>query len=818
MKRPQVSLDIILGLLIFVCAPSQAQVSSIIVRVNVPVVSQNQPLPISVEFTPAGNIERVLVRYRSFGETEYRQQEMLLAGTTATLTIPAEYILPPYIEYYIRVEMTGGHVETYPIENPDVAPLKATIRPIDPKSLEVRILSPEQGETVSSEDLVIAVSLFYASDAVNRKATKLYLNGVDVTPQAVFTDDMLLYSPSNFPRPLSLGVQFLRVELYDTGGNLYTTVESNFNLSTATAITAEESRFRGGLDGYLEVRNENIGDSKNTFIRGQIRANGAYRSLGFGSNVFLTNEEKSDRQPQDRFLAYGDMDFLKVQFGDAYPKFPSNIASGKRVRGITANLFLKFFNVDFSYGEALRSINGLALKDTIFANLDAAAARPENSVLRSGLTYTLFQPGTYGRSFLAVRPSFGSGENFQFGVTYMKSKDNTGSIQYGVRPQENMVVGPDLLVAFDNQRFRLDAQASLSLTNTNISKGAFTDADYDLLAGKNDSTLTPQQQADRQKQADDIKKLADIGGNLITINEYLFPLNPVGTGLPGVAYEGTLSLNYFNNFVRARFYQRGAAYLSFGNEFLQSDINGYLLSDRIRMFENRALLSLSYEQRQDNTADLKPATTKFGNMNGSLTVFPGADLPSFTIGYGIITRKSDANPTDSLQRLFVADDNTGRFSIQVNYDFTAGARHSLTVGANLSNKKDNTFYKRDQKNNSFMGSLTTVYDIPLQTTLSFNTNMTENAQSGTFPLSALITTQFKLTALSLNAQYRLLGDRLRLASTVSTTTGDLYRTLVQAGIDYSINEYHGLVLQGDYIQNAGSKDDTIISLIYRYSL
>jgi len=39
----------------------------------------------------------------------------------------------------------------------------------------------------------------------------------------------------------------------------------------------------------------------------------------------------------------------------------------------------------------------------------------------------------------------------------------------------------------------------LSLTNRDIGKGNFTDADYDLLAGKGDPTLTPSQQADRQK-------------------------------------------------------------------------------------------------------------------------------------------------------------------------------------------------------------------------------------------------------------------------------------------------------------------------------
>jgi hypothetical protein len=377
-----------------------------------------------------------------------------------------------------------------------------------------------------------------------------------------------------------------------------------------------------------------------------------------------------------------------------------------------------------------------------------------------------------------------------------------------------------MLIAFDNQRFRLEGQASLSLTNKDITKGSFTDADYDLISGKNDSTLSSEDRKDRQQQADDIKKWAEkrlLGVKLkfITINENLFPLNPVGTGLPGVAYEGTLTLNYFNNFIRAQYYQRGNAYLSFGNEFLQSDIKAIALSDRIRMFQNRALLSISYEAREDNTAETKVATTKFGNINGSLTVFPGVNLPSFTIGYGIVTRKSDASPTDSLNRLFVADDKTNRISVQLNYDFNAGARHSLSLGASLSDKTDNTFYKRDQKNNSFSGSLMTTYTIPLQTTLSFNTNLTESSQFGTLPLATLVT--FKITAISFNARYSLLGDKLQLASTVSTSLGDLNRTLAQVGVDYSFTQNLALLAQYDFIQNSGFKDDNIASLIFRYS-
>jgi hypothetical protein len=821
MNRAYVSLATVLCLLFVAFLEVEAQVSSVVLRVNAPVVSQNQPLPISVEFTPSGAVERVMLRYRGFGESEYRQQEMLLAGNSASLTIAGQYILPPYVEYYVLVQMSGGRMETYPIENAETTPLKATVKPVDPKALEVRLLSPEQGETVASEDLVIAVSMYYASENVNRKATKLFLNGVDVTPQALFSDDVILYSPANFPRPLSLGVQFLRVDLYDTKGSLYHSIESNFNLSTAAAIAARESRFKMGLDGQVEYRNEDVALTKNTFIRGQLRALGSYgSSLNFGSNVFLTNEEKPERQPQDRFLAYADLDFFKVQLGDAFPKFPTNMVSGKRVRGVSANLFLKFFNVDVTYGQTMRSIEGLALRDTTFKDSTALQSRPSNTLQKSGFTYSLFQAGTYTRNFFAIRPSFGSGENFQFGLTYMNSKDDISSIRYGLTPQQNLVAGTDMVIAFDDQHFRLEGQAELSLTNTDITNGTFKQADYDVMAGVNDPTLTASQKADRKKDADDLKKIADAASKFMTINQYLFPLNPVGTGLPGVAYEGLLTMNYFNNFIRAQYYQRGSAYQSFGNEFLQADIQGLALSDRIRMFQNRALLSLSYEQRKDNTAKTKVATTTYGNINGSLTLFPASDLPSFTVGYGILTRKSDANLTDALQKLFAADDQTNRISVQLNYDFTAGARHNLSLGANLSDKTDNlpgALNRGGQKNNSYFGSLTTIFQIPLQTTLSFNTNMSQSAALVSTALANVPLVEFKLTAFSLNAQYRLLEDKLRIATTVSTSTGDLNRTLVQGGLDYSITNSHALALQYDYIQNSGYKDDNIMSLVYRFN-
>ncbi len=785
----------------------QAQVTSVISRVTAQQGVEKQPLSVAVEFTQATTVERVLLKYRRFGESEYKELEMLLAGRSATVSIPDVDVAPPYIEYYVWVSLGGGKIETYPLENPDVTPQKAIVTPVNPKDLEVRILSPEKGEAVAFEDLVIALSLFYASDDVNRGATRLYLDGINITPQAVFAEDVIMYSPKNFPQQLNLGLHFLKIELRDKRGNLYHTIESSFNLSTAAAIAAEEARFRAGVDGQLEYRRERVSSVITNYTRGELRLNGTFKSLRFGSNLNLTNEEKSNRQPQNRLLGWAQTDWLRLEVGDAYPRLPSLIVSGKRVRGITGNLSLGFLNVDVSYGQTVRPIDGTWLKDTTFADTSAWAARPTNTLPISGLKYEVFEPGTYLRSFLAVRPSFGSGENFQLGFTYLTSKDDKGSIRRGTFPQENMVAGTDLLIAFDDQRLKLETQASVCLINTNIVKGSFTKADFDSIRKRD-----PQ-------QADDLEKLSNIASKFITVNEYLFPANPTGEGLPGVSFEGILSLNYFNNFIRANFFRRGDSYMSFGNEFLQTDIQGFNVSDRIRLFQNRVLLSLSYEQKSDNIGDRKAVTTDFATMNSSLTLFPAANWPAFTVGYGMNTRKNDANVNIAAQKSLVADDQINRIFFQTNYDFTLGARNNFALAINVADKTDKTFNKRDQTNNNISAVLTSIYRIPLQTTVSLTLSQNKSqAMMKSYVLKdSLAEAKFNYTTIAFNLQYRMFQERLRLALTAAPSFGDLQRTLGQVGLDFAANDHHNFIFQLDFIKNKDMPDDMITSLVYRFN-
>jgi hypothetical protein len=606
--------------------------------------------------------------------------------------------------------------------------------------------------------------------------------------------------------------------LRDTAGKAYHTMEATFNLSTAAEIAEEEASLRTIGNAQLEVRDEAMGTGGKTFVRGDVRFDATYQSLGFGSNIHLDNQNTLDRQPQNRFLVYGQTDFLRIEVGDAFPRMPSNIVSGKRVRGITGALTLGFFNLDVSYGQTERRIEGILSPTTVkYADSSAILGRPANTIQVADSTFRMFTPGTFTRNFLSVRPSFGNGESFQWGLTYLRSKDDVGSITHGGSPQENMVVGTDVMFAADEQRVRFDAQAAVSLFNTDIGGGSLTEADYDLLEA-NLST------------GDQLRKIGKVAGKFITFNQYLFPTNPFGTGVPALAVDASLSLNYLNNFVRGTFFRRGAAYKSFGNEFLQTDIAGFAVSDNVRLFSNRVFASLSYERKNDNTAKNKEVTTVYNNLNTNFSFLLGADLPTLQIGYGRYSRKA---PIDLRTRYELLqrpdsttfgqslDDATNRFFVGGSYDFETGMRHTISMSVNMTNRTDNTFRKRDQSSLYLQTGLQTEMGGGLQTNIGvvYSKNQTKARvfyANGTIARDSIsAVNDFNYTVLTLGAQMRMMEDRLRLLASFNPTMGAYSRQELLFGAEYTPWDRHTFILQADLFQNSGFKDDAIISFIYR---
>jgi hypothetical protein len=804
------------------------QVSQYVIEVKVPAANEKTPLSLSVELTQNSQIRRVVLHYREFGKTEFKEADMLLSGRTAVATVPATAMTPPYIEYYISMQLADNKQATFPSESPEMNPLKIQVKEVDVKDLEVRFLSPEPGETLAAEDLAVAVSLMYASEIVDKRRTRIYLDGADVTSEALISDDVLLYSPKNFDKQLNFGAHSIQIELKDTLGNVYYTKQELFNLSTATALEEQKSLLQYSGNAQAEFRSEKVDSATTKYVRGDVHLGGSYKDFLFSGDMHLTNEEKSYLQPQDRFLAtFQESDYAKVQIGDAYPQFPSLLVSGKRVRGITGSVTLGFFNLDVSYGKTDRAING-NLGGLLYYDTSASSARPKETIFygtnttQDTVIYQQFTSGTYARNFLAIRPSFGSGENFQFGLTYMKAKDDIGSIVYGSYPKENFVAGADLLLAFDNQKVRWASQAAISLENTDISLGSFTLDDfqqYELSKARNAADS-----AQALNDAQDIENIAKIGRKFITFNTNLSPLNPV-KGMPSLAYESELSLNYLNNYLRAMVFRRGIAYTSFGNDFVQNDIAGINISDRVRMFSNKIMASVSYETKSNNTQnDATTPTTTYNTLNTSVTAYPSADLPSFTVGYGLNTRKNPIDLSIDITRidsLSIANEKTNRFFIAANYDFQMAIRNSLTASVSMSNKKDNTFYGRDQDNINFSTLISSFFSIPLQTTIGVIVSHTAAYSAWDSVQHVYLGTTQKQTAfnyqtISLGARYRIMNDRLNLLATVAPSFGDFKRLLLQAGAEFQAGENHYVVSQIDFIKNSDRASDAVFSILYRY--
>ncbi len=783
---------------------AQAQVSTRISSVEPTEIVQNAPLKIRVQLLGAESVINVFFLYRPFAVNEWTRLEMDVVGNTATANIPARDVLSPFVEYYIVFVDRAGTLETYPLsESADpftTAPgktLQIRVQAQGDTETQVMFLSPEPFSTVLPEEFLISVSLFRVDTVVDRRATQLFLDAKDITPEAVFSGDIVVYAPDDGVTSLSPGAHRVTVRLFDREGELHGESSLTFTVPTSEELDQPARppfTYRVGMQ--LESRNERINNSGTWYNRGNVQFSGKQGDWQFLSRVFVTSDEKSDRQPQNRYSLGVESPWIKATYGDAYPSFPDLILSGKRVRGLTSSLKLDFFNVDLTLGKTTRDVEGTLLKliraDTLYReqerDLNAAYGRIDDQ------TWGKFSYGTFARNLFAIRPSFGTGRTWQLGFTWLKSKDDVASIKYGTRPQENFVVGSDFFARFDNNRIEIGGQGAFSAFNSDISGGSFTDERIDSLF------------KDEQKRKD-ARDVRNVLQNIITVNENLTPLS--FKKLSTIAYEGFLGLHYLDQAVRLTYIYRGNNYHSFGQTFLRKDVRGFNIVDRLRLVNNLMFATIGYERLKDNTSDTKVATTTYSNFNIALGYSPLSSAQTFTVGY---TRFANSNPLP-LDSLAAVDDETNRFFVQSTFDFDAGARHTLTVNVSASDRDDKSRSKIDVKSTTISMGVGSQYSIPLRTSVDMAINLNK------FPAGISGTQQeLNYTSLSLNGKYSLNKETVIFMATLTPTFGGFRRTVVDLGTQWYTMPTMSFLLQFTYFNNQSPFNDTIWSLRYQYDL
>ena len=783
---------------------SQAQiVSNSISSVNIDNAKESTPLTISIELLQPASINSVKIAYRSFIETEFKVVDMKILGNKASVKLPGQDVKLPFMLYYFIIAKNDGSLETYPIGLPDkAAPLELTVYAPSKEEKEILILTPAPDELLTMDEFFISISLLKVSDEVDKSLTKIYLNDIDITKYSVIAGDLVVFNPNNFPSIVSTGNQTLTVSVFTNEGKLYSKVERFF---TVRRDYQELKEFEGIVfrgDFQAESRNENYRSSSTWFNNFSTNLTTTFYDWTLRGYAYITSEENSKSQPRDRYSISLQNDWLYLKAGDNYPLFPELIMNGKRVRGFNGGLAFGFFNLDAAIGEISRELEGR------YINFYSTSNKPFQSDIvaidsaKYGYQYAQAEFGTFSRNLFAVRPSFGSGENFQFGLTYLHSKDDVKSIKIGSKPKENVVVGTDIKFAFDEQRVMFKGQSAVSLINNDITNGTLTNAEIDSIFGAEGSTLNI--------DPDLIKNVKNVMGNFITVNENIGPLNP--QELSSLSAEAELQLNYFGNQFRGGYIYRGNDYNSFGQDYLRKDVAGLNFNDRFSMLDNKVFVTLGYEDLKDNLQKTKLSTTNYKTINSSISFFSRMNFPDITLGYTRYQSKNDINNSDSI---YYVNNFTNKINLRLSYSFIWNVKHSTSLNLLTSSRDDKSIRNNDVDyfstnfsfNSYWSSDLTTYFGL-----IYYSSNTTSGIDS------MINKTKYKYFTLSAGSKYRMLNNKLELSATLSPSFGDFERQALDFIAQYYFTTNLRITFQARIYRIPNKETNSIFGLILNYNI
>ena len=763
-------------------------------------------------------VTELKILYRHRGLQSYKEFSMFESSGFWSAVIPGNEVTDAGLEYLIIAELQGGGQLAYPENNPYDQPVfiatlivkaaelqEAAVKQGAVSGSNMIILSPDPNARTNVEETLIAVSLFY-NDEIDISSITVFLNGINVTAGSIISEELITYAPEK----IEPGVKTVIIEASDLSGKPLIPLQWEFSVVSDKERT--ESRFKIRGKAFVDSRGDKIQGETDDVTTSRLSFRGNYDFVNYKGLAYLTSKESEFLQPKNRFMFGLNTKYLTVNFGDLNPNVTPLTIYGKRVRGIEGNLELGYFNLHAVYGELEREIP---------AKIDLVTGE----VLRGG---------TFRRTLLAVRPSFGPNRSLQWGLTFAQARDDSlvsinlpdrgGSLEsgrptrfdysisdtekvfvdLGRTPQDNMLIGTDIFFGRDNNRFIIEGEAAFSLLARDITGGPFTRLELD--------TLTDDVIDDKIGDVKIPFDPADLK-SIFIINQSIIPLDP--TGLNSVTYNAGLKLSYFKQFIRANYRFVGSEYNSLANPFIRKDIKGFDISDRIRMLSNKFIVSLRFERLENNLAEDKENTTTTTSFDGGISIYPGRDMPRISLNVRNYVRDNGVDTTridSSLGLIDRREENatvTSTFSI--GYDVEAlGYKHKLNLNVSNSERTDEF---REDRDSSFTSSefsstqialvVNTKYNFPLTTQVQFLTNNNESAGLS----------DFTYTVFGIGGKYLMLNKKLELNANLkySTTSGtvEFNETRLGSGARYYITKKQSILASAEFanrVQSAGQDE------------
>ena len=717
----------------------------------------------------------------------------------------------------------------------------------------ILILSPEPRSEISGENVLIAVSLIGANDLDHNSIT-LLLDGSDITDQAYVDSDML----SCLLDQVDPGQH--KVNLIVDGMSQPVIWDFITTSKDPTVNYSGKIRSSNSMD---QVDNQTLNINKLTLdFKGT-----AFEWLSLRTNLKMTSQENQLYQPRNIYgFSMGVKDILSINMGDSNPRMSHYTMNGNRIRGVDLNLKFGLLNFHFVQGEINRAIQG---------DPSRAYSYDINTDMVGDKYIALSRAGyTFQQNVTSARLAIGRGEIFQWGLSLMKARDDTNSVdqelsnaeiiyspditgsidgldsgmvytidELGTRaqildgkdwsgngPKDNLVISSDLGLNLFSKRLRIDGEVAFSMTNNNIWGGPLTLAELDTLI--DDSV-------DNKLSSFDLSSFPDPADyeQYLIINSNLAPLVPIDINafgdnstidlvdaifsMPSLAYRGRAITNFYGNYLALEYSQVGSEFNSLANPYIVKNKREWSITDKFKLFNNRLMLNIGYKHQDDDILTSVENVKTQNTLSFGFNAVPGPGLPTINFNYRSINRDNGIDQIVQLTDTTYTDNrektHTNNIMVNLNHRFDLLWDHSLS-GTFVNVEKEDKYTDRSQlfvdpsiSTQVINVSLSTRYNSPLETRINITTNSSE-LSTGPGQRGSQ-----DFLNMGIDANYPFLKKRLLVSSGLSFANGtgmvDMSWLGFKAGLRWSILEDLSLNTQGEFRskETNGSSKNTIIA-------
>ena len=717
---------------------------------------------------------------------------------------------------------------------------------------DVLIMSPDPNSEISGHDVLIAISTF-GIRGIDLNNIQLLLDGEDISDLAYMDEDMVTCLLDQ----LEPGLHQIQLFIDGRGPKTW---------SFTATLREPTLKYSGRIRSSSSM--DKIDDQTLNISQVMVNFKGsAYEWMKFKTNVKITTQEQALYQPRNVLgFEITLKDYATINVGDSNPRLSHFTMNGKRIRGLNANFKWRWFNLHFVQGEINRAIEG-DLKKAYSYSIDTDDEGTKFlSLSRNGYTFA--------QNVMAGRLALGRGEKFQWGLNFMKARDDTNSVtpdlnnaeivyspdatgsvsgldsgvvytisELGTKahylegknwagdgPKDNLVIGTDLGISLFNKRLRLDGELAFSLTNNNIWGGPLTLAELDTMI--DDSV-------DNKLLSFDLSSFPDPADyeKILIINPNMAPLVPIDINafgdnatvdlmdavlsMPSLAYRGRAVTNFYGNYLAVEYSQVGPQYNSLANPYLVKNKREFSVSDKLKLLQNRLMLTMGYKHQDDDILTMVDNLKSQNTMSLGINALPGPGLPTLNFTYRFIDRDNGIDKLIPLPDSTFTDNrentHTNNIMVNISHRFDLVWSHALSGTFVNVNKTDN-FTDRDtnfvdpaMSTNVMNFTLSTRYNFQLKTTLNLTINSSElSIGPGERGIQDFLTTNF-------DTEYPLFKNRIlgKVGLNYAQGSGlvDMSWIGFKSGIKWKIFDQFSVKIHGEYRskKTGGFKKNTVIA-------